>query len=96
MSQTELAQALRVNRSTIGHWEREKGFDPSIVHLQAMSRVMNVSPTWLLHGPNHASVGDTGGARASLEFKLLSLSKHLPVSFLASVVALLENAEMYL
>jgi len=35
-------------------------------------------------------------SRASLERRMLVLSKHLPVSFLASVVALLEKAESYL
>ena len=96
MSQTELAQALAVNRATIGHWEREKGFAPSVDHLRAMSRVMRVNSTWLLHGEDVPRPVEAGGVRAGLEVKLLSLSKHLPVSFLASVVALLENAETYL
>ena len=96
MSQTELAQALGVNRATIGHWERERGFAPSVDHLRAMSHVMQVSSSWLLHGDDLPQPVEAGGVRAGLEMKLLSLSKHLPVSFLASVVALLENAETYL
>lgn len=96
MSQTELALELDVNRATIGHWERENGFAPSVGHLRAMSRVMKVSATWLLHGEDHPRAADAGATRAVLESKLLSLSKHLPVSFLASLVALLENAGTYL
>ena len=96
MSQTELARELEVNRSTIGHWERENGFAPSINHLGAMCRVMGVSETWLLHGENSIRPSNAGTARAALETKMLSLSKHLPISFLASLVALLENAETYL
>ncbi|MGB5907056.1 MULTISPECIES: helix-turn-helix domain-containing protein [Stenotrophomonas] len=96
MSQTELAQKLAVNRATIGHWERENGFAPSVDHLRALSQVMQVSSAWLLHGEDVPLPVEMGGVRAGLEAKLLLLSKHLPVSFLASVVALLENAETYL
>ncbi|MEC3890126.1 helix-turn-helix transcriptional regulator [Xanthomonas campestris pv. papavericola] len=96
MSQTELAQKLDVNRATVGHWERKNGFAPSIDHLYAMSSVMRVSPNWLFHGEDRPQSPEAGGVRAGLESKMLSLSKHLPVSFLASVVALLENAENYL
>lgn len=96
MSQTELARALAVNRATIGHWEREKGFAPSVDHLRAMSAVINVSETWLLHGEDQPRGPSCDHTRVGLESKMVSLSRNLPLSFLASVVALLEKAEMYL
>ena len=64
MSQTELAQALAVNRATVGHCERDKAFAPSVDHLRAMSRVMQVNSTWLLHGEDAPRPVDGGGVRA--------------------------------
>lgn len=66
LSQTELAKALHVNRSTVGHWEREQGFSPTLDHLHTMSRVMSVSFTWLVQGVDQAPMPETGGARAAL------------------------------
>lgn len=96
LSQTELAKALHVNRSTVGHWEREEGFSPSMDHLRAMSRIMGVSLNWLVQGIDPIVEPCAGTVRASLESRLVSLSRHLPTSFLASLVALMENAERYL
>lgn len=96
LSQTELAKALNVNRSTVGHWEREQGFSPTVEHINTMSDVMSVNVSWLLQGTDDAHRPDVGGARTLLESKMISLSKHLPVSFLTSLVALMENAERYL
>lgn len=96
LSQTELAQALNVNRSTVGHWEREQGFSPTVEHMTMMSDVMNVSVSWLLQGTDEAPKPDASGARALLELKMITLSRHFPVSYLTSLVALMENAERYL
>lgn len=96
LSQTELARALNVNRSTVGHWEREQGFSPTVEHINTMSEIMNVSVSWLLQGVDDTPRHDGGGARTLLESRMLSLSRHLPVSFLTSLVALMENAERYL
>lgn len=96
LSQTDLAVALGINRSTVGHWEREQGFSPTVDHLQDMSRVMNVSVSWLVTGDDATTTTDGDGVRSSLEARMLALSKHLPVSFLVNVVALMESAEAYL
>lgn len=96
LSQTELANALGVNRSTVGHWEREQGFDPSIEHVQIMSQIMNVSVDWLLSGSCALREVAPSGGRAGLETRLLELSKHLPASFLIKIVALMESAESYM
>ncbi|XMA03585.1 helix-turn-helix domain-containing protein [[Pseudomonas] boreopolis] len=96
LSQTDLARALHVNRSTVGHWEREQGFSPTVSHLQDMSRIMGVSLSWLLTGHEISSASHDGSARSSLESRMFALSKHLPVSFLINIVALMETAESYL
>ncbi|WP_230620333.1 helix-turn-helix domain-containing protein [Xanthomonas arboricola] len=97
LSQTELSKLLGVNRATIGHWERDDGFTPNLQHLNSLSLALDVTIDWLTGGEQNAlSALATSSSRATLESQMLALSKHLPVSFLASVVALLEKAEFYL
>lgn len=96
LSQTDLAKALSVNRATVGHWEREESFSPTIDHLQRMSRIMNVSVSWLVVGEQIKPAGETVGTRSSLEARLVELSKHLPMSFLLHLLALMESAETYI
>ncbi|RST71009.1 helix-turn-helix domain-containing protein [Xanthomonas arboricola pv. pruni] len=97
LSQTELSKLLGVNRATIGHWERDDGFTPNLQHLHSLSLALDVTIDWLTGGEQNAlSALATSSSRATLESQMLALSKHLPVSFLASVVALLEKAEFYL
>lgn len=97
LSQTELSRMLGVNRATIGHWERDESFAPNIQHLHSLSLSLKVTIDWLMGGDVRLPQGVAeNSSRASLERRMLALSKHLPVSFLASVVALLEKAESYL
>lgn len=96
LSQTELAKALGVNRATVGHWEREDGFSPTVDHLLDMARVMNVSMSWLAAGEDMKPSSEAGGTRSSLEARMVALSKHLPMPFLLHVVALMESAETYI
>ena len=96
LSQTDLAKALSVNRATVGHWERDASFSPTIDHLQGMARVMNVSVSWLVVGEQMKPAGETVGTRSSLEAKMVELSKHLPVSFLLHLLALMESADTYI
>lgn len=96
LSQTDLAKALGVNRATVGHWEREQGFLPTVDHLQNMASVLSVSVSWLVGDQSPPPAIEGTGARSSLEARMIALSKHLPVSFLHNVVALMESAESYL
>ncbi|MEA9746053.1 helix-turn-helix domain-containing protein [Xanthomonas campestris pv. raphani] len=97
LSQTELSKLLGVNRATVGHWERSESFAPNLQHLHSLSLALDVTIDWLTGGDEESSpVASSRGSRYHLEGRMLELSKHLPVSFLASVVALLEKAELYL
>ncbi|MEC5080625.1 helix-turn-helix transcriptional regulator [Xanthomonas oryzae] len=97
LSQTELSKLLGVNRATIGHWERGKSFAPNLHHLHSLSLALEVTIDWLTSGDEESSrAASSSTSRSHLEGRMLDISKHLPVSFLASVVALLEKAEFYL
>ncbi|WP_254459855.1 helix-turn-helix domain-containing protein [Xanthomonas sacchari] len=96
LSQTQLSKLIGVNRATIGHWERNESFSPNRSHLQALSKALHVSLDWLALGLDAPVPRMPVDSRAKLEFKMVELSKHLPTSFLVIVVALMENAEMYL
>jgi len=57
---------------------------------------MNVSLTWLAEGRHAGTGAGVGGARASLECRLLSSSRNLPLTVVANVVTLMESAETLL
>lgn len=96
LSQTELSKALKVNRSTVGHWERESGFVPSIEHLNELGRVTCVSVAWLISGDTVAADGRPEGTRHLLEDSMLATSRNLPISFLNNIVELMRCAERHL
>ncbi|WP_296248702.1 helix-turn-helix domain-containing protein [uncultured Stenotrophomonas sp.] len=100
LSQTELAKAIGVNRATVGHWERGGAFAPSRAHLQALSTTLQVSLDWLANGEQGRMVAvvDTAGppsSRAVAEEEMLELSRQLPMSFVAQVVALMASMKAY-
>ncbi|AJC47225.1 helix-turn-helix transcriptional regulator [Xanthomonas sacchari] len=99
LSQGTLASRLGVHRSTVAHWERAAGFVPSVDTLRALSRELQVQFEWLALGRTvgNAEVPDVvPKSRGDLESRMLRLSRHVPASFLATVVALLESASTYL
>lgn len=100
LSQTELAKAIGVNRATVGHWERDGAFAPSRTHLQALGTTLQVSLDWLANGEQGRMVAvvDTSGppsSRAMAEEEMLELSRQLPMSFVAQVVALMASMKAY-
>lgn len=101
LSQGSLAARLGVHRATIAHWERESGFVPSVEHLRSLSRELQVGFEWLAVGgiadeakPKPSST--LPSSRRDLEARLLELSRHAPVSFLSTVIALLESASIFM
>ncbi|WP_228739793.1 helix-turn-helix transcriptional regulator [Xanthomonas euvesicatoria] len=99
LSQGVLATRLGVHRATIAHWERDGGFVPSVENLRALSHELKVGFEWLAVGsaisgqPVSSPIPDS---RRRLESRMLTLSRHVPVSFLATVIAVLESASVYL
>jgi HTH-type transcriptional regulator, cell division transcriptional repressor len=99
LSQGELAGRLGVHRATVAHWERADGCVPSVDTLRVLSRELRVAFEWLVLGGMADRVEPSNTAlrsRRDLELRLLKLSRHVPVSFLATVIALLESASAYL
>lgn len=102
LTQGELAARLHVHRATVAHWERDESFAPSIEHLRALSRELQVGFEWLVLGEKPArpegeqTMGPRIDSRRDMESRLLQLSKNVPVSFLATIIALLESACTYL
>ncbi|WP_249260256.1 helix-turn-helix domain-containing protein [Xanthomonas graminis] len=98
-SQGMLADKLGVHRATVAHWERTDGCVPSIDKLRVLSRELQVEFEWLALGWTADKSEPSNVApksRGDLESRMLQLSRHVPASFLATVVALLESASAYL
>lgn len=71
MTETGLAKAVGVKRETLRAWESDRS-EPRANKLVTMSGLLNVSPTWLLHGVGDAPPTETlsdeiGIVRAQLE-----------------------------
>ncbi|PPV05203.1 PbsX family transcriptional regulator [Xanthomonas bromi] len=104
MSQQRLAVILGVHRATVAHWERDSGFTPTLDNLRELSRALDVRIDWLICGdveqPTSSSddISDQAHAtpRSHLESRLLQLSKHLPMSFLGSIISMMESVAGYL
>ena len=50
LSQTQLAQAVGVQRSAVSHWEAPDGKNPSVKHLREIALVTGVQFEWLATG----------------------------------------------
>ncbi|MBV6845783.1 helix-turn-helix domain-containing protein [Xanthomonas campestris pv. paulliniae] len=105
LSQSSLAAAIGVNRATIAHWERPNGFSPGTKHLLILSQVLEVDLAWLTNDSITANKKTNlttqdynmpEQSRTNLEEKFMQISKHVPISFLVTVIAILENAKSYM
>lgn len=102
MSQKQLATVLGISRATIAHWERTDGFLPSTRRLSQLGQALGVSVEWLAcgqHTDERERAGAGAGATASrkdLEMRMIEMSRNIPASMLAVVVALMENFSDYL
>ncbi|RZA15643.1 MAG: XRE family transcriptional regulator [Proteobacteria bacterium] len=50
MSQSQLAQAVGVQRSAVSHWEAPMGKNPSVSHLREIALVTGIQFEWLATG----------------------------------------------
>lgn len=57
-SQAELATALKVSPSTVGHWERSDGSAPKVERLIAVAQATGVSVEWLATGKGAMRAND--------------------------------------
>ncbi|MCC5091277.1 helix-turn-helix domain-containing protein [Xanthomonas campestris] len=93
-SQRDLADALGVGRSTVAHWERQSGFLPSTSHLNKLATLLQVKIDWLAFGtPINAFEPrqQQPMRRNDIETRLVSASRHIPVTLLSMIIALLES-----
>ena len=101
LSQLQLADAVRVQRSAVSHWESSQPKNPSVPHLSEIARVTGVQFEWLATGRGEMSLCDdvrlasvpTAAALLidePIELRLLRAFRSAPG---ASRVALVEIAE---
>ncbi|MGO4552406.1 helix-turn-helix transcriptional regulator [Lysobacter sp. 2RAF19] len=102
MSQTQLAQAVGVQRSAVSHWEAPQGKNPSVKHLREIAMVTGVQFEWLATGrgqmaPSRETVLDSVAAvdallvDDSLEQRLLVAFREAPVRARLALVELMEE-----
>ena len=102
MSQTQLAQAVGVQRSAVSHWEAPQGQNPSVKHLREISMVTGVQFEWLATGrgqmaPSRETVLDSVSAvdallvDDALEQRLLVAFREAPVRARLALVELMEE-----
>lgn len=96
-SQSELATALGVSTSAVGHWERPRGPLPSTEHLISIAQRLSVSLEWLATGKG-ASPRTTACAsqrRATLncdeEQEILNRYRELPEESRALFIQLISS-----
>ncbi|MUV12797.1 helix-turn-helix domain-containing protein [Noviluteimonas gilva] len=102
MSQTQLAQAVGVQRSAVSHWEAPQGKNPSVKHLREIAMTTGVQFEWLATGrgqmaPSRETVLDSVSAvdallvDDSLEQRLLVAFREAPVRARLALVELMEE-----
>lgn len=98
MSQEDLSKRLGIHRATLGRWESDPSFVPSLDHLLALSHELDVGVAWLVGRDEQQTTNASTrpNTRHEIEERLMSVSKHVPVSVLVNVVTLLESATVYL
>ncbi|MEO6519323.1 MAG: helix-turn-helix transcriptional regulator [Pseudoxanthomonas sp.] len=101
LSQTQLAQAVGVQRSAVSHWEAPLGKNPSVSHMREIALVTGIQFEWLATGRGEmplskdVQLDSIATAEALLvedmqEFRLVTAFRAAP---LRSRLALLEVME---
>ena len=102
LSQTQLAQAVGVQRSAVSHWEAPQGKNPSVRHLRDVAVVTGVQFEWLVTGrgqmaPSRDSVLDSVAAADAmlvddaLEQRLLLAFRETPVRARLALIEVIEE-----
>lgn len=96
LSQAQVAGALAVHRSAVGHWERGQGCTPSSRNLLALAVLFAVRHEWLAHGeqPMHPTEPGTAADSAPLsddEKRLLRAWREMPARKRGALLDLLNQ-----
>lgn len=102
LSQSQLAQAVGVQRSAVSHWEAPQGKNPSVKHLRDVAVVTGVQFEWLVTGrgqmaPSRDAVLDSVAAADALlvddavEQRLLLAFRETPVRARLALVEVVEE-----
>ena len=102
LSQSQLAQAVGVQRSAVSHWEAPQGKNPSVKHLRDIAVVTGVQFEWLVTGrgqmaPSRDTVLDSVAAADAMlvddavEQRLLLAFRETPVRARLALVEVVEE-----
>ncbi|MBS0463071.1 MAG: helix-turn-helix transcriptional regulator [Proteobacteria bacterium] len=99
LSQTDMADKVRVTRSAVAQWERDTGTRPSVENLTRVATVTHVHFEWLATGRGPMKASDSHQAAAltisecahdELESRLLHAIRRLSAIKRSAVVQMVE------
>lgn len=102
MSQSQLAQAVGVQRSAVSHWEAPMGKNPSVSHLREIALVTGIQFEWLATGrgemplSKEVELDSIATAEAllvedPLEFRLVEAFRAAPLRTRLSLLEVMEE-----
>ena len=102
MSQTQLAQAVGVQRSAVSHWEAPLGKNPSVSHMREIALVTGIQFEWLATGRGEMplskevqldsiATADALLVEDPLEFRLVAAFRAAPLRTRLSLLEVMEE-----
>lgn len=102
LSQTQLAQAVGVQRSAVSHWEAPLGKNPSVSHLREIALVTGIQFEWLATGRGEMplsrevqldsiATADALLVEDPLEFRLVAAFRAAPLRSRLSLLEVMEE-----
>lgn len=102
LSQTQLAQAVGVQRSAVSHWEAPLGKNPSVSHLREIALVTGIQFEWLATGRGEMplsrevqldsiATADALLVEDPLEFRLVAAFRAAPLRTRLSLLEVMEE-----
>lgn len=102
MSQTQLAQAVGVQRSAVSHWEAPLGKNPSVSHLREIALITGIQFEWLATGRGEMplsreiqldsiATADALLVEDPLEFRLVAAFRAAPLRTRLSLLEVMEE-----
>ena len=102
LSQSQLAQAVGVQRSAVSHWEAPMGKNPSVSHLRQIALVTGIQFEWLATGRGEMplsremqldsiATADALLVEDPLEFRLIEAFRVAPLRTRLSLLEVMEE-----